>query len=1022
MERLAVFCLFFSGAAALVYQVAWVRLLGLSMGATSHAIATVVAAFFLGMALGSALAPRLLDARADLRRYALLELIIALSAPLVLLALLHLDSLLAALPGLGSTLAGKFALALGILLVPTAAMGATFPVMAGLLIRHPRHSGHGLSRLYSLNTAGAVIGALACAFLLIPRLGLDGAVYTAAAFNLLVALACLRHLRRHPEVHAAPVPEAPHDAAPAPRALLVVLALTGFVAIATEVAWSKYLAIFTGTTLYGFAVILAAFLTGIAGGAWLVRPHLDRLRRPHRHLAFGLLATALALLLTRAGLAALPPLFEGINHMGADGAVRQWVKYGLTFLLLLPATLLMGALFPLTLKLYCGDGVRRRLGPAYAVNTLASIAGSLAAGFWLLPHLGTDRTLLLLALLLGLGALVLRDPQPRPRLRLAAFALALLGTAALAPGIDYGRLIAAVDYRYDQDAYGGEEPRFLYLGEGRSAVISLVTHDGRYLKLQANGLNESVLDRQDPEHVPLIEALLAYLPYALHPAPRDAFVIGFGGGVTTQAFAHTDLERIHVVELEPEIVAAARAFPAGPVRVLEDPRVQLRFNDARNTLLLEPRRYDLIASQPSHPWLAGTANLLTEDFFRLVRSRLREGGIFAQWINLFRMDAATLAILFRTFYDVFPHGLSFANLQTGDLILLGSDAPLRFQEARLTALVQRPAVARALAHHHIHAPDDLFWYFALTREEMLAAAGDAPRNRDTNLLTEVRLAALHDPPSGDADPRRFLHDHYGFRLDRHLPRERRAAVLARLGRRFLDKDAPDLTRKIIDRLEGIDFDRARALLHETLWWEGDWDTARRWYQRHPQWDDATHLRQLRIELATGQREAAEAIATRIQDPALAALARARLAFARHDWERLARLPDTPQLAPWRLVGLAHRDLPRAAPRLQALQPEAVQERPLAEVILHYHALRHDAAASDRWARHLVAMDDRLLNRYRTLLDHALDGGRWAYARQLIDAIARLRPDHPDLPALRRRLAQAAPQLAFGPQGIRPPVE
>jgi len=747
MLKLAALFLLLSGIASLTYQVVWVRLLGLSMGSTSASISTVLAAFFLGLALGSYLAERITRNRINsLKPYIVLEIIIGLAGLILLPILLNLDAIMAATPALGATIPMKFAVTVVLLLIPTVCMGATFPVMASILIRRQDEVGLRVSQLYSLNTAGAVLGAALAGFFFVPNWGLDGAIYIAFSFNLLIVVLGFylnSKIKLSPIEESEPVvakegskvSSSIADEAPLRGRALIVLFATGLVAIATEVGWTKYLSIFTGTTIYGFAAILTIFLIGIAAGSWAIKSHLERMRRPELWMAFGLVLLGALLLLTRAGLTWIPPVYQAVNHFPVPVGVSLMVKYAFVFMLIFPPTFVFGALFPLNLRLYCGNlqGVRSRIGKAYAVNTVASIFGSLMAGFWIIPDFGTDVLLTSMAMvLLVLPFLFLPALSGRvPQVAVASFAVVALAGSWVLPHLNYKDLISSV--QYDDESYAGKEPEYLFLKEGKAGVISMVTHDGRHVKLQNNGLNESFIDLEDENNVLLVESLLGLVPYMLHENPKSAFVVGFGGGITTKALTFTKLESIRVVELEPAVVEAGRTILGGEIPALQDPRVTLSFNDARNTLLVEDNKYDIIASQPSHPWLARASNVFTKNFFTLVKSRLNEGGVYGQWVNLFHMDATTLKSLLRAFYEVFPHGMTFANLDTGDFIMYGSVSPVVFDYARIQERLDEPKIKAALNFHEIYFARDLLWYFALSRDEALAASKIKIRRRKKTL-------------------------------------------------------------------------------------------------------------------------------------------------------------------------------------------------------------------------------------------------------------------------------------------------
>ena len=237
--------------------------------------------------------------------------------------------------------------------------------------------------------------------------------------------------------------------------------------------------------------------------------------------------------------------------------------------------------------------------------------------------------------------------------------------------------------------------------------------------------------------------------------------------------------------LEPAIVEAVDSVVDGLPAALRDARVRLEFNGARNTLAIDDRPYDVIVSQPSHPWIAGSGKLFTSEFFELVASRLGEGGIFGQWLNLFHMDSTTLRSILQAFYGVFPHGLLFANMPAGDLLLFGSESPTAFDGDRIDDRIRaNDSLSIVLARHRIESAEGLLPYFALSRREALSAAGHAPPNTDTRILSEVRLGALDSAPEGRADPYTFLREHYSFDLVPYLPRETAGQDLFDAGHRL----------------------------------------------------------------------------------------------------------------------------------------------------------------------------------------------------------------------------------------------
>ncbi len=792
-----------SGMAALTYQVTWVRLLSLSMGSTSASVSTVLAAFFLGMGIGSYLAGHITRDRIhNFTPYILLEAAIGLSGLALLPILLNLDAVMALFPALGTEPALKFVTVMGLLAIPTICLGATFPVMAAILIRRQNEIGLRVGQLYSLNTAGAVLGAALSGFVFIPHWGLDGAIYIAFALNAAIVILGLYFNRRWtlpPLEVQPPAPGMDGDrVTPLQVRALMVLFVTGFAAIGTEIGWTKYLIIFTGSTIYGFAAILTIVLTGIAVGAWASKSHIESIRTPQLWLAAGLALLGLLLILSRVGLSMIPPVYEFINHLQTTSFLRQGAKYAVIFLLLFPPTFLFGALFPLSIKLYCGnlEGVRKRIGKAFAVNTVAGIAGSILTGFWLIPVYGTDTSLTAMALIILILPFLFflffaAGVRPHARIALAGMVGCVMWGSWYLPHINYQSLIAAVDYPFDLDTQSGKDPEFLFLKEGKAGVISMVTYGQNIIKLQNNGINESLLNMADPNKVLLTESLLGLMPYFLHEAPKSSFVLGFGGGITTRALTLTDLESIRVVELEPVVVEAVRAIAGSKIPALQDLRVHIDFNDARNTLLVEEMSYDLIISQPSHPWLAGASNIFSREFFQIAKSRLKPGGIYTQWVNLFNMDVTTLRAIFRAFTDVFPYGLSFINLDSRDLLLLGSTQPLVLDYDRIQARINRPGIQMTLDRYDIASPYDLMIYFGLSRREMVAAAGTMRPNTDTNILAEVRLSAMDDAFAAQEEPDPFLRRHHHLDLLPYLGTNA-AGILSKQARYFLSRGHYDL--------------------------------------------------------------------------------------------------------------------------------------------------------------------------------------------------------------------------------------
>jgi len=858
MNKLFSTFLLLSGIASLTYQVVWVRLLGISMGSTSASISTVLAAFFFGLAIGSYFSERITKSSIDsLVPYIILEAIIGLSGLILLPVLINLDALMVAIPLFGASIPMKFILTMLLLSIPTICMGATFPVMASILIRKQKDAGVRMSQLYSLNTAGAVLGASLSGFIMIPLWGLDGAVYIAVAINGIIVVLGLYFNRifelskfegniEDNNYSRKLFSKLSASVLPQKRALLVLF-VTGFVSIACEVAWTKYLSIFTGTTIYGFAAILTIFLIGISAGSWTIKNYIEKIQNPILWISYGLLLLGTAILLSRVGLSAVPVLYDLLHELNSSEWLKHLIKYGVVFVIIIVPTFIFGALFPINLKLYCGNlyGIRARIGKAYAVNTVASILGAVAAGFFIIPIFGTDQLLTIMAYFTLALPIVFIPSIKMSSVRIPVFTtmITLFVVSLFLPHLNYKNLITSVDYN-SQFMDAGKKlktPEYLFIKEGKMGVISMTTYDGHIIFLQNNGLKESIIDIDDEYNTLLVESLLGLVPYILHPnTPKSAFVVGFGGGITTKALSFTNLESIHVVELEPAVVDAGRAIIKGEIPVLKDPRVSIEFNDARNSLLMSNKKYDIIVSQPSHPWLAHAATVFTQEFFSLIQSRLTQDGIFSQWVSLFHMDATTLKSILKSFYNVFPEGMTFANLNTGDFIMIGSNEKLFFDFNKIESRMKEPKIQQALAHHNIKSAKDLMYYFALSREQVIAASSDVPANTDLNILSEVRLSFLEKKLSRDENPYVFLRKHYSFNVKPYLLKNV-SQNLEDLGIHYVTqvKDA-EIAQYIVNQLIEIDPVRGRGIEYEILWQQSGFKKANDFYNNHKQWPERIH--------------------------------------------------------------------------------------------------------------------------------------------------------------------------------------
>ena len=744
-----------SGAAALVYQVLWARELSLALGSTTGAIATVLAAFMAGLGLGSALAARALTRRAPSGwAYTGLEAGIA-AAALALPPLLRASGTwLAPLYESGSpaTLAMVRALlAGGLLVAPTALMGATLPVLGALSRADGSGAGRVAGALYAANTVGAVAGSLAAPLLLLPAIGMARSNLVAVGLNVLAgALAVVpargeagaggptaTPRRLHPAAPASP----PLEAQRTLPAVLAVAALSGLGALAHEVAWTRTLTLLIGPTAYSFAFILAAVIGGIALGSAAAAPLADRVARPLAVLGALQAATAAASLAVTHLVGALPVPVGELVRGNAErvGRLLALELAGVFAVLLLPC-LLFGATFPFAVAAVArhGRATGRAVGEVYAWNTAGAVAGSLLAGFVALPLLGLRGTLLAAAATHALAGLVAGTWSRAPAAAAAAAVLGLAGPTLL-PSWD-AELMAGGVYRYAVALDAGaleEELRagdLLFHREGRAATVT-VKRLGRTLSLAIDGKVEASSTGDM-----LTQRMLAHLPLVLHPSPRTACIVGLGSGATAAAALVHPLDRLDVVELSPEIVAASALFRPHNRDALADPRLHLVLGDGRHHLRIAGRRYDVISSEPSNPWMPGASALFTREAFAAARGRLAPGGVFAQWVQLYGLDPADLRRVVAGFTDVFPRAALFL-LSEGDAVLVGHDEAWAVPSPEeLRGRLRAAAVRDDLASVRVSSAFVFATLHVLEGDALRRWAGDPARHTDDRPLLELGAA------------------------------------------------------------------------------------------------------------------------------------------------------------------------------------------------------------------------------------------------------------------------------------------
>jgi spermidine synthase len=754
-------CFFLSGATGLIYEVVWLRMLGLVFGHTAYAITTVLAAFMGGLGVGSLAFGRVAArVRNPVRAYGLLEIGVGGSCALVPVLLWLASFLYVGLYRLLATSYGvfsfvQFLIAFALLLVPTILMGGTLPILTQALVRGSQGIGRTVGTLYAVNTLGAVLGVVAAGYWLLPALGNRATVAIAVVANLAVGILAVAYSRQSRQAAATEVESAepPREDGPAPVDMardiattltLVALGVSGAVSMIYEVAWTRALALVIGSSTYAFTAMLVAFLLGIAGGAAVYALVWGGRRATPALFAVLQVGIGLSAALVLLVFEHLPMLFLlSLDRWGTGRFVELVQLVVSAHALLLPA-LLIGATFPCAVAIWARapGHAGEEVGRLYAVNTAGAIAGAMLAGFLLIPGLGVHLSLKVgIGLNLALGALLLlASSRPGAVWRWSVGAAALVAAAGLVfvppwdprlmssgPAVYAHEYIAQLERGVEQPLQGGQ---VVFYRDGPSATVT-VGKNGEHLSLRVNGKVDASTGGDIPTQI-----LLGHLGLLIHPAPRTVLVIGLGSGMTAAAAAMHARDRVDVVEIEPAVAEANRFFAHVNGDVLKNPKVRLILADARNFLVTTPERYDVIISEPSNPWISGVATLFTREFFDLARKRLRPGGLMVQWVHSYSLLTPDFQMIVKTFRTAFP-ATSVWQSSGGDFLLVGRTGALPIDLDVLKARYAASAAIRNdLARIGVRGWSGPLGYFLLGETEAARYSDGAALNTDDRLALE----------------------------------------------------------------------------------------------------------------------------------------------------------------------------------------------------------------------------------------------------------------------------------------------
>jgi spermidine synthase len=782
-----------SGAAGLIYELVWFQLLRLTIGINSQSLALLLACYMGGLFIGALGYARVVPKRWNpLRTYAVLELLIAVCGLALPFALGAVRAWYLSHAGNPQTLAAlRTLLCVGLLAPPTILMGATLPALARWVRSDEAQAGR-IGRLYAANILGAVVGVFGAAFALLPQLETAGANRVAIGLNVVVAVLAWSMRRSYTPPVDTPCDPADHAGA---WRLPVYLAygLNGVAALAFEVVWSRLLAVSFAATVYAFALVLGVFLLGLGLGGAAGSAIGSRTRHPRRALA----AVQLCIVAAVAGTAYLVPFmsmqFTRVDRQAHAGPL-DWTITNLirTVVVVFPGALLWGMSFPLAvagLGRNLGDAARP-VGRLYAFNTVGAVLGSLLTSFVLFPRVGSDTAVSQLILIPIVAAIILMLPRRVPHvapwlLALGAVALAfgtpwpshlndmaytalrrwvpmdityivgipvLLGVAALLitrVRIGWAMLLAAGGLAvtattivppqlYMLGRHYAHSPGLREMGEillfEEGALEPIVVFRGTDGSLQVS-INSKVCASSNPGDMQT-QRLLGLIPVLLSTDPSECLVIGLGAGVTAGAVTVSDdVKHVDIVELERKVPLGTRKFAEFNNNVMDSPKINLMFADGRHHIATTPKRYGVITSDPVDPWMAGAAALYTEEHFKTCRTKLKDGGMFMQWVGMYDLDERGMKSILAAFASAFPEGSFW--ITPLDILLVGGTGPLKIDVAAMRRRFERePQVAEALAFVGLPTADDFLSCYLCSCASIKGFLAGAPVNRDSNLFVQ----------------------------------------------------------------------------------------------------------------------------------------------------------------------------------------------------------------------------------------------------------------------------------------------
>lgn len=709
-----------SGTAGLIYEIIWSELLISLLGSSTIAVTVILTAFMGGLAIGSWTIGKYADNWSD-RRIAILYMFIEISigtyAYFLPTLIENIESFYILIyghlnPSLILSIMIKFTLGFLVLIIPTFLMGTTLPLITRYLSRNWENYTKNISLLYGLNTFGAIIGTLFAGFYLLEHYGISGASIFSASINYLVALCFFIFWKYLPVLPARINIEKPKVKSKKNKQIetndfvLIVLTsytMSGMAAMFYQISWTRSLSLILGTSTYAFTVILATFLLGISLGSFLYRFIPARISKTMIYLIVQSII-AISVLISTLYFDELPLYYLYIRNLFFDNwSDLNYIRFFLAAIIIIIPTLGMGILFPIVCDLVSNENNKMShiVGKTYALNSIGAMIGSICAGIFVIPLIGLQYTIYV-GVFLNIFAAIIVLLQSNsftknikiimPSISLCFFLLFIFNAERWSPKImssgvsTYANNYFRVSNKYNElskyDMDNGKKLtdieiwktamlnyELLYYEDGLVDNVAVMKNSKGVISLLVNGkVDASALGEKDT----ITQVMIGQLPLLLQKNPKDVFLVGYASGITAGSILTHPIERLDAAEISPSIVEASKFFNKYNNNPLEDPRLNLNIADAKQTLMVSKKKYDVIVSQPSNPWIKGQSSLFSYDWYKIVKEHLNDDGLFMQWLPAYHISEHNLKIIINTLNTVFPNLTLWTSTSPGDLILLAS--------------------------------------------------------------------------------------------------------------------------------------------------------------------------------------------------------------------------------------------------------------------------------------------------------------------------------------------------------------